>query len=306
MNESRRSAPIVVVAGANGLVGSAVCRALAERGAAVRAVVRRPGTAPAQVQEYVGSFFDAELMAAVLPGADAVLTTVHPMGAERSAQYRVGVQGTEVLVRAAREAGVGIAVHVSTAAVYERVAGVGDVDESSALVGDEAGDYPVTKRDADHTLAGIDGITRVLLRPPAILGAGESSIWNTLRPARMRDDEDARRANPAATFAWVHVSDLATLAADVATGRITASTDPGQGPIEGGCAALNVAAGPATTRDYVGTVTAALGLDPVWNDRPDWTGQIVAERAHRWGWSPRVSLSQALSEIADGLVAEVR
>ena len=40
------SSPVVVVTGANGLVGSHVVAALAERGATVRAVVRRVGTAP--------------------------------------------------------------------------------------------------------------------------------------------------------------------------------------------------------------------------------------------------------------------
>ena len=49
--------PVVVVTGANGLVGTAVCRALAERSARVRAVVRRAGTAPVLdgVTEVVGS-----------------------------------------------------------------------------------------------------------------------------------------------------------------------------------------------------------------------------------------------------------
>jgi uncharacterized protein YbjT (DUF2867 family) len=49
---------IVVVTGANGLVGSHVVAALSERGATVRAVVRRPGTAPdlAGVEERVGDF----------------------------------------------------------------------------------------------------------------------------------------------------------------------------------------------------------------------------------------------------------
>lgn len=169
------------------------------------------------------------------------------------------------------------------------------------LVGDDGGDYPVTKRDTDAALAEVDGLTRVLVRPPAILGPGESSVWNTVRPAEMRDDEAERHAVPDKTFAWVHVDDLATLIADVATGRVATSTDPDSGPIEGGCTVVNVAAGPATQRDYVGTVAAALGLDPVWDDEPAWTGQIRADRAHRWGWKPSVELSEALAEIEAGL-----
>jgi nucleoside-diphosphate-sugar epimerase len=192
-------------------------------------------------------------------------------------------------------------VHVSTAGVYDRTAGVGDVDESGVLVGDDGGDYAVTKRDADAALAEVDGLTRVLVRPPAILGPGESSVWNTLRPAAMRDDEGERHSVPDKTFAWVHVDDLASLVADVATGRIETSTDPETGPVDGGCTVVNIAAGPATQRDYVGTVTTALGLDPLWDDEPAWTGQIRADRAHRWGWKPAVGLSEALAEIEAGL-----
>jgi 2-alkyl-3-oxoalkanoate reductase len=62
-----------------------------------------------------------------------------------------------------------------------------------------------------------------------------------------------------------------------------------------------VCAGSATVRDYVATVTAALGIDPVWDDRPAWTGQILADRARAWGWVPEVDLDRALAEIAAGL-----
>jgi nucleoside-diphosphate-sugar epimerase len=223
------------------------------------------------------------------------------MGTDHEQQHRVAVEGTPVLARAARDAGVSRFVHVSTAAVYDRSPGVGDVDESSALVGDDAGAYPVTKRDTDAALADVDGLTGVLLRPPAILGAGETSIWNTLRPTDIRDDEQARHTVPDRSFARVHVDDLADLAADVACGRIAAATDPGRGPVEGACTPLNVAAGPATARDYYETVTAAVGVEPVWEDGPGWTGRVLADRAHGWGWSPRVTLAQALAELAEGL-----
>jgi len=294
---------VVVVTGANGFVGSHACAALVERGAAVRAVVRRAGTAPdlPGVEEHVGDFYDRELAATVVAGATAVVTTVHPMSSDRATQQRVSVEGTTTLAGAARGAGVPLLVHVSTAAVYDRSPDVGDVDESSALAPDDANSYAVTKRDTDLALAEVDGLTRVLLRPPAILGTGSGSTWNTLRPAAIRDHEAERHAVSGQTFAWVHVDDLATLIADIATGRIAVSDDVSKGPLAGRCTAVNVAAGPATVRDYVETVTGALGVDAVWDDNPAWTGRIVAERARDWGWSPTVTLDRALAELADGL-----
>jgi nucleoside-diphosphate-sugar epimerase len=294
---------IVVVTGANGLVGSRLCAALADRGASVRAVVRRPGAAPAVpgVAEQVGDFTDTGFAASVLAGAHAAVTTVHPMGSDGGVQRRIGVAGTTSFARAAAAAGVERFIHVSTAAVYDRSPGVGDVDESAALVGDDAGDYPVTKRDADRAVASVDGLTRVLLRPPAILGSGESSIWNTVRPAAIRDDEAARHAVPDQSFAWVHVDDLVAFAADVATALVAASADPATGPLAGACTPVNVAAGPATVRDYYHTVTRAVGVTPVWDEAEAWTGRVLADRAHGWGWTPAVGLAEALEEIAQGL-----
>jgi nucleoside-diphosphate-sugar epimerase len=295
------SPPVVVVTGANGLVGSAVCRALVERSAQVRAVVRRAGTAPAfdGVSEQVGEFADEDFAREVTKGADAVVTTVHPMGSSREAQYQVGAEGTPVLARAARDAGVARLVHVSTAGVYDRSPGIGDVREDSALLPEGSGDYPDTKNATDAALAQIEGLTTVLVRPPAIVGAGESSVWNTLRPKAIRDGD--RSANPAKTWAWVHVDDLAALIADVATGVITTADDPEQGPVAGATTPVIVAGEPATWRDYLGTVTNALGVEADWTDEPEWTGQMLADRARRWGWAPKVGLTEALDELRRGL-----
>ena len=296
--------PVVVVTGANGLVGSRTCAALVEHGATVRAVVRRPGAAPslAGVEEWVGDFHDAEFAGSVVQGASAVVTTVHPMGSDRATQHRIAVEGTPVLARAARDAGVARLVHVSTAAVYDRSPGVGDVDESSPLVADDANAYAATKRDTDAALAAVDGITRVILRPPAILGAGETSIWNSRAAGRdpRRPEGSPRRAR-----------------ADLRLGprRGPRALSPPRSPragwrrrrtrrpdrSTGTCTVVNVAADAGTVRDYYETVTTALGLEPVWDDAPAWTGRILADRARRWGWAPTVDLPRALAEIADGL-----
>lgn len=296
--------PIVVVTGANGLVGSRVCAKLVEAGASVRAVVRRSGSAPQLpgVEEVVGEFSDPALAQSVVTNAAAVVSTVHPMGTDEQTQRRVAVEGTPVLARAARDAGVSRLVHVSTAAVYDRSPGMGDVDETSALVGDDADAYAVTKRDTDAALSQIEGITTVLVRPPAILGSGHSSVWNSLRPAAIRDHEEARRANPEQTFAWVHLNDLSALIADLAVGAMATADDPTDGPVEGRCIPLNVAGRDHTTmRVYHETVCRALGVDPVWLDAPAWTGHYVADRAHRWGWNPIVDLMQSLVELENDL-----
>jgi nucleoside-diphosphate-sugar epimerase len=295
------SSPVVVVTGANGLVGTAVCRALVERSAQVRAVVRRAGSAPALegLIEHVGDFADEATARAVTTGADAVVTTVHPMGSSRELQHRVGVQGTLVVARAARDAGVARLVHVSTAGVYDRSAGVGNVAEDGALLPEGSGAYPDTKNAADAALAQMGGLTTVLVRPPAILGAGDTSVWNTLRPREIRNGE--RRANPAQTWSWVHVDDLAALIADVATDAVATADDPERGPVAGATTPVIVAGESATWRNYLGTVTDALGVEPEWTDEPVWTGQLLTDRARRWGWAPRVSLVQALDELRRGL-----
>ena len=78
---------------------------------------------------------------------------------------------------------------------------------------------------------------------------------------------------------------------------------PTTGPVAGACTAVNVAAGPATVRDYYETVTGALGVEPVWDDaRRGPAGSWPAAPAG-WGWTPTVDLATALAEIDAGLPA---
>ena len=105
------------------------------------------------------------------------------------------------------------------------------------------------------------------------------------------------------SFAWVHVDDLAALIAHVATGAVAIAEDPEQGPVEGSTTPVVIAGEPATWRNYHGAVTDALGVEPEWTDEPVWTGRLVADRAARWGWTPRVSLDDAMHELRRGLAS---
>lgn len=294
---------MVVLTGANGFVGSHVARALASSGAQVRAIVRRAGSAPEAdgIHEELGDFQDPEFAARMLSGADAAVTTAHPMWSDRALQQRTAVVGTPAFVHVARDSGVERIVHLSTAAVYDRPIGNIDIDEDSSVVGDDGGDYAVTKRDTDFALAQITGITGFFVRPPAILGPGETSEFNTIRPAAMRNDAANRRVNPDMGVSWIHVTDLADLVAGLATGRFPRADDPASGVVAGTWTSVNAAAGRLTARDYADTVLDALGVEPNWSDEATWTGQIVAMRARDWGWTPTVSFDQALAELANGV-----
>lgn len=57
------------------------------------------------VAEQVGDFTDAGFAASVLAGADAAVTTVHPMGSDGQVQRRIGVPGTTSFAQAAVAAG---------------------------------------------------------------------------------------------------------------------------------------------------------------------------------------------------------
>ena len=302
MTDSTTATGPVVVTGANGFVGSHVCRALVDRGAGVRALVRRAGTAPDLdgVEEVVGDFTDAAFAGQACAGASAVVHTVHPMGDEDGLQAK-SVAWSRALAEAARDASVPLFVHVSTTSVYEREGDTGDVDELSPLVDDDANEYSVTKRDTDQALGEVDGITRVLVRPTAILGAGESSIWNTLRPEDMRTDESARTDDPERTFGWVHVTDLADLIADIATGSIALNADSSAGPVPAMATPVNAVSGNVRLGEYIAPVCAAVGVEPVWQERNAFRAHLLAERARAWGWSPKVTFEEAMSEVVAGL-----
>ena len=114
----------VLVTGATGFVGAQLCRALVERGHAVRAFHRATSNltliADLPVEHIVGDLTQPETIAAAMQNVDAVFHTAAQMGGSGSdhpgRMYTVTVEGTRSVLQAALEAGVGRVVYTSSVA----------------------------------------------------------------------------------------------------------------------------------------------------------------------------------------------
>jgi nucleoside-diphosphate-sugar epimerase len=169
----------ILVTGAGGFVGSALCPALEARGHAVRAAARRPLDRPdARVVDDIGPDTDWR---DALHGCDAVVhlaAMVHVMGAADAstlASYRrVNAAGTRALAEQALLAGVRRFVFVSTAKVLGEASPTGrpftDADADRPL-----DPYAISKAEAERALDEASDGTQMrvaILRPPLVYGPG--------------------------------------------------------------------------------------------------------------------------------------
>ena len=159
---------LITVFGASGYLGGRISRRLAEDGAAVRAVCRRPDNLVLAPRNGVGGEIvpfhadvrDATTVAAAVAGVDAVVNAVG-LYVEHAAETfdAVHVQGALHVARTSARAGVGRLVHIS---------GIG-VDETSSspyLRARALGEAVVW----DH----FDGAT--ILRPSAVFGPDDAFL----------------------------------------------------------------------------------------------------------------------------------
>ncbi len=175
----------ILVTGANGFIGQALCPALQRRGHAVRRAVRnRHAASQSGAQEgtvALGNIDEQTDWSSALQGVDAVIhlaARVHVMqesaGDPLAAFRRVNVAGTERLARAAAEAGVKRLVYVSSIKVNgEETALGGKFTENDAPAPQDP--YAVSKLEAEqalHRVAAETGLEVVIVRPPLVYGPG--------------------------------------------------------------------------------------------------------------------------------------
>lgn len=171
----------VLVTGANGFIGTAVCRHLLARGWQVRGSTRAAEAPLAEgVERHVSGEVDgATDWTSALEGIDAVVhcaARVHVLreaAADPLAAFRrVNVAGSRRLAQQAVEAGVGRLVYLSSIGAAE-----------AGRAPDKASAYQVSKLEAEQALREVAAggrLSLVMLRPPLVYGPGAPGNFRRL------------------------------------------------------------------------------------------------------------------------------
>ena len=239
----------VVVTGASGFVGEAVCRQLLERGHDVAALVRRPGSEPAGTKALAGDLTDGDRLrdGIVAAAPDAVVHLAAEIATQRDERRirEVNVEGTRRLVDACLAGGGPRIVFASTV-----VTG----DAHGALLTEDA-PLPVTtpygrsKQEGERIVLG-SGLPAVVIRPSHVYGPGGWYAHDLV--ARLRGPGRFAVIGRGDNL-WdvVHVEDVASACvtaaeADAAVGEVFHCADDA----------------PITCYDFLALTARELGLGP--------------------------------------------
>ncbi|UCM86570.1 NAD-dependent epimerase/dehydratase family protein [Streptomyces marincola] len=171
----------VLVTGGSGMLGGNLVRSLAAAGNRVLSLdLRPPVEALPGVEHLTADVRETDRVRAALTGADAVVHTAAALPSYPEDEIRsIIVDGTRSVLRAAREAGVERAVHISSTAVY----GLPDTVPTTE-------DYPRSPVDAySRAKAGAEevaeefrarGLCVPILRPKTFVGPGRMGLFAML------------------------------------------------------------------------------------------------------------------------------
>lgn len=166
----------IVVTGATGFIGRALCPVLAARGHEVVALERGA----------TGDLTTFADWSRVLAGADAVVhlaAIAHRRGVDEERLRAVNVGVSTALGRAAADAGVRL-VFMSTVKVHGEETQAAAFLEPSAFAPADA--YGRAKAEAETALRLVDGLKLTIIRPPLVYGSGVKANFLSLMRAIAR------------------------------------------------------------------------------------------------------------------------
>lgn len=178
----------ILVTGASGFVGRAVCSELDRREHEVVALVRRPGSEPAGTRAQLGDLTDAASLQEAVPSqnADAVVHLAAEIASQREARKirEVNVEGTRRLLEACAAEGSPRFVLASTVVTGEAH---GELLEPDKPLPVET-PYGESKQEAER-LVRESGLDAVVVRPSHVYGAGgwyaEELVKRLRQPGRL-------------------------------------------------------------------------------------------------------------------------
>ncbi|UZJ24116.1 NAD-dependent epimerase/dehydratase family protein [Rhodococcus antarcticus] len=312
----------VLVTGASGMLGRGVAQALLERGDDVTVLQRRPSTV--DTRQVLGDVADAPVVARAVAGCEAVVhlaAKVDVVG-PWTEYARANVDGTRVVVEAARGATVRRLVNVSSPSVAH--AGRSLVGEGAGPADPERarGSYARSKALAERVALAADSpdLAVVSVRPHLVWGPGDTQLVGRIIE-RARTGRLPVIATGAALIDTTYVDNavdalVAAVDADVHGEALVVSNGEPR-PVGEVLRRLCEAAGvPAPTRHVPLRLALVAGavVEGVWSvldrrDTPPLT-RFLAEQlatAHWFdqrrtrtalGWTPRVSLDEGFAALA--------
>ena len=287
-----------LITGVTGTVAGPVGVRLKEAGMHVRALIRKPEQAPRAeslgLASVVGDLLDKTSLATALEDVQLVVHCAVYLGHDAELARKTNVDGVLDLAKLALAAGVERFVHISTLIAYGTLVVFGmfdgkeEIDESYALLADDAMDapYPITKAQGERALASVaaEGLATVVLRPGAV-GGEINSRWGDESVQRIAQVDSMGIFHPGDLVAWIHVENLADMVALVAT------EDAAIGE------AYHAVDGNFHVFESVSRIAAALGKPVEIPERPPMNPVFRHDKIAQLGYRPRRSWNENVEAL---------
>jgi nucleoside-diphosphate-sugar epimerase len=285
----------LAVTGGTGFVGQRLLKLAVERGHRVRALTRRPQAAADGIDWVSG---DLAGCGDLCGGVDVVIHVAGVINARTPAEFDAGnVAGTQVMIDAAKAAGVRRFVHVSSLAAREPALSA----------------YGASKARSEALLPA-SGLDWAIVRPPAVYGPGDRETLELFRLAK----HGIGLVPWAGHASYIHADDLAAALLALATNNARGTYEPDDGHPGGYAhgdiarrigrsigkrplvvrapkAAMLIGAAVDTTISSIRARLPKLSFDRArYFAHPDWVSRGPAIP----GWTPAIGIDEGLAGTA--------